>query len=54
MPGSHQFCLTLQLYARRVDQSEGADMITASANNFYEGVTQAEVEKYYALSSRSC
>lgn len=36
------------LYARRVDQSEGADMITASANNFYEGVTQAEVEKYYA------
>ena len=37
-----------QLYARRVDQSEGADMITASANNFYEGVSQAEVEKYYA------
>ncbi len=36
------------LYARRVDQSEGADMITSSANNFYEGVTQAEVEKYYA------
>jgi dipeptidyl-peptidase-3 len=36
------------LYAKKVDQSEGTDMITASANNFYEGVTQAEVEKYYA------
>ncbi|HCM59101.1 MAG TPA: dihydrofolate reductase, partial [Bacteroidales bacterium] len=36
------------LYAKKVDQTEGADMITASANNFYEGVTQAEVEKYYA------
>ncbi len=36
-----------QLYAKRVDQSEGADMITASANNFYEGVTQSEVENYY-------
>ena len=36
------------LYAKRVDQTEGTDMITASANNFYEGVTQAEVEKYYA------
>jgi dipeptidyl-peptidase-3 len=36
------------LYAKRVDQSEGVDMITSSANNFYDGVTQAEVEKYYA------
>jgi dipeptidyl-peptidase-3 len=36
------------LYARKVDQSDGADMITASANNFYEGVTQKEVEQYYA------
>ncbi|HHU99286.1 MAG TPA: dihydrofolate reductase [Bacteroidales bacterium] len=36
------------LYARRVDQTEGVDMVTASANNFYEGVTQAEVEQYYA------
>lgn len=35
------------LYARRVDQSEGVDMIVASANNFYEGVTREEVEKYY-------
>jgi len=36
-----------ELYARRVDQSAGADMIVASANNFYEGVNQQEVEKYY-------
>lgn len=36
------------LYAKKVDQSEGADMIAASANNFYEGVTQGEVEAYYA------
>lgn len=36
------------LYAKRVDQSDGIDMITASANNFYEGVTQAEVETYYS------
>jgi len=37
-----------QLYARKVDQSEGTDMITSSANNFYEGVTQEEAEKFYA------
>ncbi|MCI0522999.1 MAG: dihydrofolate reductase, partial [Bacteroidales bacterium] len=36
------------LYARKVDQSEGVDMIASSANNFYEGVTQKEVEQYYA------
>ncbi|MDD3736294.1 MAG: dihydrofolate reductase, partial [Bacteroidales bacterium] len=36
------------LYAKKVDQTEGTDMITSSANNFYEGVTQAEVEEYYA------
>lgn len=35
------------LYPRRADQSEGTDMITASANNYYDGVTQAEVEAYY-------
>lgn len=34
--------------AKRVCQEEGKDMITSSANNFYEGVTQEEVEKYYA------
>jgi dipeptidyl-peptidase-3 len=36
-------------YPRKVNQSDGADLITASANNFYDGVTQAEVEEYYAV-----
>ncbi|MDE5662005.1 MAG: dipeptidyl peptidase 3, partial [Muribaculaceae bacterium] len=37
------------LAAKRVNQAEGADLIATSANNFYEeGLTQAEVEKYYA------
>jgi dipeptidyl-peptidase-3 len=34
--------------ARVVDQSEGIDNIKASANNFYEGLTQKEVENFYA------
>ncbi len=32
---------------KRVNQAEGADLILTSANNLYEGVTQAEVENYY-------
>ena len=32
---------------KRVNQAEGADLILTSANNLYEGVTQAEVEAYY-------
>ncbi len=31
-----------------VDLSSGIDNIKASSNNFYEGVTQSEVEAYYA------
>lgn len=31
-----------------VDQSAGIDNIKASANNFYEGLSQKEVEAYYA------
>lgn len=34
--------------AKRVNQADGVDLITTSANNLYEGLTQAEVEKYYA------
>jgi dipeptidyl-peptidase-3 len=34
--------------ARVVDQSEGIDNIKASSNNFYEGVHQKEVEKFYS------
>lgn len=31
-----------------VDLTEGKDNVVASSNNFYEGVTQAEVEAFYA------
>jgi len=34
--------------AKIVNQSAGIDNIKASANNFYEGVSQKEVEEYYA------
>lgn len=34
--------------AKRVNQAAGEDLITTSANNLYEGVTQQEVEDYYA------
>lgn len=33
---------------KKVNQAEGEDLILSSANNLYEGVTQAEVEAYYA------
>lgn len=36
------------LMAKRVNQAEGEDLIVTSACNLYEGVTQAEVEAYYA------
>ncbi|MGV3538859.1 MAG: dipeptidyl-peptidase 3 family protein [Rufibacter sp.] len=34
--------------AKRVNQAEGQDLIATSANNYYEGVTQKEVEAFYA------
>lgn len=34
--------------AKSVDLASGIDNVKASANNFYEGVTQAEVETFYA------
>jgi dipeptidyl-peptidase III len=36
-----------KLFARKVEQKAGTDMIAESASNFYEGVTQKEVEKFY-------
>ena len=36
------------LFAKRTNQAEGVDLILTSANNYYEGVTQAEVESFYA------
>ena len=32
----------------KTNQADGVDLIATSANNYYEGVTQKEVEKYYA------
>ena len=41
---------TPNLYAKRVNQADGVDLITTSANNLYgHGVTQAEVEAYYGV-----
>jgi dipeptidyl-peptidase III len=37
-----------KLYPRKVEQKAGADMVAESASNFYEGVTQKEVETYYS------
>jgi dipeptidyl-peptidase-3 len=37
-----------KIYARKVEQRAGADMVAESAVNFYEGVTQHEVENFYA------
>ena len=37
--------------AKTVNLASGIDNITGSANNFYEGVTQKEVEDYYAAKS---
>ena len=35
------------LLPRRVNQTDGEDLVLTSACNFYEGVTQAEVERFY-------
>ena len=35
------------LYASRLNQTAGVDVITSSANNYYEGVNQAEVQAFY-------
>ncbi len=37
-----------KLYAKKVELKAGVDLITESASNFYSGVTQKEVEKFYA------
>ncbi len=35
------------LYASRLNQTAGVDVIKSSANNYYEGVSQEEVENFY-------
>ncbi len=37
-----------ELLAKKVDTREGIDVVVSSACNYYEGVTQKEVEEYYA------
>jgi len=37
-----------KLYAKKVEQKEGLDIVASSATNFYEGVTQEEVERFYS------
>lgn len=37
-----------KVMAKRVNQADGEDLILTSACNYYEGVTQAEAEKFYA------
>ena len=37
-----------KLYAIKVNQADGEDLIQTSAVNFYQGVTQQEVEEFYA------
>lgn len=37
------------LYAKRVDQTAGVDMVQSSACNYYSGVTQQEAEDFYAV-----
>lgn len=36
-----------KLYAKRMNQIDGEDLVLTSAVNFYDGVNQAEVEAYY-------
>lgn len=36
------------IFPKKVERGEGKDIIAESASGFYDGVTQKEVEKYYA------
>lgn len=36
------------LYSRKVELKSGADLVSGSSSNFYDGVTQHEVEEFYA------
>jgi dipeptidyl-peptidase-3 len=39
--------------AKRVNKAEGIDQIKESANNFYEGVSREEVERFYAENKKN-
>lgn len=36
-----------EIMKKRVNQADGEDLILTSASNYYEGITQAEAEKFY-------
>ena len=36
------------ILAKRVNQADGEDLVLTSACNYYDGVTQAEAEAFYA------
>ena len=36
-----------KVMAKRVNQADGEDLVLTSASNYYDGVTQAEAEKFY-------
>jgi dipeptidyl-peptidase III len=39
--------------AKRVNKADGIDQIRESANNFYEGVSREQVEKFYKLNKKN-
>jgi dipeptidyl-peptidase-3 len=41
-----------ELMAKRVNQAEGEDLVKTSACNYYDGVTQQEVEEFYNAMKR--
>ena len=41
-----------QILPKRVNKADGVDLITTSACNYYQGVTQEEVENYYSAFSQ--
>ena len=49
--GKEQLCDIIfdpSLYATRLDQTDGNDLLATSACNYYEGVTMKEAEEFYA------
>jgi len=42
-----------KVYPKRTNQAQGVDLIKTSANNYYEGVSQAEVETFYGKMKNS-
>jgi len=36
------------IYPKRTNQADGVDLILTSGNNYYEGITQSEVEAFYS------